>query len=60
MPELRNNASSHDSQPTHRASELVAQADLILARYPADVREQITDLVRVLAENPVEAGKAVR
>jgi hypothetical protein len=34
---------------------LAAQADLMLARYPADVREQITELLRVLAAKPGEA-----
>jgi hypothetical protein len=55
MPELRNNG---DDQPTSLAShrdDLAAQADLMLARYPTAVREQITDLLRVLAAKPGEA-----
>jgi hypothetical protein len=60
MPELRNKALSHDSEPNQRATELVAQADLMLARYPADVRAQITDLVRILAERPIEVERGVR
>ena len=57
MCELSRDASSHESQPTpaepcdrNRVAELAAQADLMLARYPADVREQIAELLRVLAE----------
>jgi hypothetical protein len=34
---------------------LAAKADLMLARYPADVREQITELLRVLVAKPGEA-----
>jgi hypothetical protein len=62
MPERRNNASSRGSQLTHRnrGVELAAQADLMLARYPADVREQITELLRVLAEKPTGAELGVR
>jgi hypothetical protein len=55
MPELRNNG---DDQPTSLAShrdDLAAQADLMLARYPTAVREQITDLLGVLAAKPGEA-----
>ncbi len=62
MSELPKNASSHDGRPTrlafndrNRGAELAAQADLMLARYPADVREQITELLRVLAAKPGEA-----
>ena len=39
----------------NRGAELAAQADLMLGRYPADVREQITELLRVLAAKPGEA-----
>jgi hypothetical protein len=67
MSELRNNASSHDGRPTglairdgNRGAELAAQADLMLAQYPAYIREQITDLLRVLAEKPREAESGVR
>ena len=66
MPELRDNASSHSSQPTglafhdrNRGAELAAQADLMLARYPDYIREQITDLLRVLA-TPGEAEGEIR
>ena len=55
MPELRNNG---DDQPKSLAShpdDLAAQADVALARYPPAIREQITDLLRVLAE---KSGKA--
>jgi hypothetical protein len=59
MPELRKSASS---QPTGRAvhvrdrgEELAAQADLMLARYPDYIREQVTGLLRVLAKKRGEA-----
>jgi hypothetical protein len=62
MSELRNNASSHKGQPTglafhdrNRGDELSAKANLMLARYPAAVRKQITDLLQVLAAKPGEA-----
>jgi hypothetical protein len=32
----------------------------MLARYPTYIREEITDLLRVLAEKPREAVKGVR
>ena len=64
MSELPKNASSHDGKPTglvfrdgNRRAELATQADRMLARYPADVREQITELLRVLAEKPGDAEK---
>ena len=67
MYELRNNASSRDGRPSglvsrdgNRGAELAAQAKVRLARYPADVREQITDLLRVLAEKPGTAETGVR
>ena len=67
MFEFPNGASSHDGRPTrlescdrNRAAELAAQADLMLARYPADVREQITELLQVLAKQPGEAENGVR
>jgi hypothetical protein len=67
MAELRNDTFSQDTQATglasqhgNRGAELAAQADLMLARYPAEVREQITDLLRVLATKPGEAEDAVR
>ena len=67
MFELPKYASSHDGRPTRLEScgrnlgdELAAQADLMLARYPADVRQQITELLQVLAEKPGEAENGVR
>src|SRR5271157_3766905 len=65
--ELPKYASSHDGRPTrlescgrNRGAELAAQADLMLARYPADVRQQITELLQVLAKQPGEAENGVR
>ena len=62
MSELPKNASSHDGKPTglvfrdgNRGAELAIRADRTLARYPADVREQITELLRVLAEKRGDA-----
>jgi hypothetical protein len=60
MSELSKNGSSHDRQLASRASrnrgaELAAQADRVLAHYRPDVREQITELVRVLTAKPGEA-----
>ena len=61
MSELPKNASSHDGKPTgvfrdgNCGAELAIRADQTLARYPADVREQITELLRVLAEKPGDA-----
>ena len=67
MSQLHNNASPHDGQLTglvfrdrSRGAELAAQADLMLARYPADIREQITELLRVLAAKPGEAENGTR
>jgi hypothetical protein len=67
MSERRNSASSLRDQPTDLAShmrdrgdELTAQADLMLARYPIDVREQIAELLRVLVAKPGEAENQVR
>jgi hypothetical protein len=67
MSERRNSASSQESQPTvlafhdgNQRVELFAQADLLLARYPAYVREQITELLMVLAAKPGQAEKGVR
>jgi hypothetical protein len=65
MSELPKNASSHDDgkatglvfRDGNRGAELATRADLMLARYPADVRAQITDLLRVLAEKPGDAEK---
>ena len=62
MSEFPKNPGPHDGRPArlaandrNRAAELAAQADLILARYPIDVREQVSELLRVLAAKPEEA-----
>ncbi len=62
MSELPKNASSHDGRSTrlashnrNRGAELAAQADLLLARYPADIRGQVTELLQVLAAKQGEA-----
>jgi hypothetical protein len=67
MSDRRKNTPSHDGRPTRLASgdrnretEFAAQADVMLARYPADVREQIADLLRVLAAKPGEAENGIR
>ena len=67
MTQRRKSKSPQDSQQIglafhdgNQRAELVAQADLMLARYPAYVREQITELLRVLAAKPGEAEKGVR
>jgi hypothetical protein len=59
MSEFRNHASSIPAVVRHgdRRAELSQQADLMLVRYPAYIREEITDLLRVLAEKPREAVK---
>jgi hypothetical protein len=59
MSELRNHASSIPAAVRHgnRRAELSEHADLMLARYPAYIREEITELLRVLAEKPREAVK---
>jgi hypothetical protein len=67
MTDLHKNAPSHEGPPTshsshdrNRKAEFAAQADLTLARYPAEVREQIIDLLQVLAERPGDADSGVR
>jgi hypothetical protein len=67
MSELRNGVLSQDTQATglasphgNRGPELAAQADLMLARYPVYIREQITELLRVLAAKPGGAENGVR
>jgi hypothetical protein len=67
MPELRNNASSLNGQSPvlavhvrDRGEELATQADVMLARYPVYIREQVTELLMVLAAKPGEAGSEVR
>jgi hypothetical protein len=59
MSALPKNASPNDSRATHFAAhdgnqrlELAAQADLLLADYPTDVREQIIELICLLASKP--------
>ena len=39
---------------------MAAKADLMLARYPDYIREQITELLRVLAAKPGEAENGVQ
>jgi hypothetical protein len=67
MPELRNDVLPHDTQATgvtfhgaNRGVELAAHADLILARYPVYIREQVTELLMVLAAKPGEAENGIR
>ena len=67
MSEVHKNASSRSGRPTgipvrdrNGGAELAAQAGVMLARYPANVREEVTDLLRVLAAKPGEAEKGVR
>jgi hypothetical protein len=64
MAERRNKAPSEVSERTvlafhdgNQRAELVAEADLMLARYPDHIREEISDLLRVLTEKPGEAEK---
>jgi hypothetical protein len=59
MPKLCSNAPSQNDQPIgltvhdrDRGDDLAAKVDLKLARYPAEVREQIADLLKVLATKP--------
>ena len=60
MSERRTNASSIAPAVDHgnRRAEMSEHANLMLARYPAYIKEEITDLLRVLAEKPREAVKA--
>ena len=62
MSELRNNASSIAPPLIMEivTAEISEHANLMLARYPAYIKEEITDLLRVLAEKPREAVKGVR
>jgi hypothetical protein len=59
MSERRTNASSIPAAVRHgdRRAEMSEHANLMLARYPAYIKEEITDLLRVLAEKPREAVK---
>ena len=59
MSERRTNASSIPAAVRHgdRRAELSEHADLMLARYPAYIREEMTDLLCVLTEKPREAVK---
>ena len=61
MSQLHKSAASQEARPerpapyeSNRGAELAAQADLRLAGYPADIREQVSDLLRVLAGRPGE------
>ena len=67
MSDLYKNTTSRESGPKslshrdrNRKAEVAAQANLMLARYPADVREQIIDLLQLLAERPGDAENGVR
>ena len=62
MVKLPENASSHDIAPAGPASrdrspgaDLAAEADLVLARYPAEVRGEFIDLLRILSARQGEA-----
>jgi hypothetical protein len=57
MSERRNNVIAPAFDHGNRGGELSAKADLLLAQYPAYIREQITDLLRVLNEKPRETVK---
>jgi hypothetical protein len=56
MSERRTNASPIAHHGNRRV-ESREHADPTLARYPAYIREEITDLLRVLAEKPKEVVK---
>jgi hypothetical protein len=67
MAELRNDKFSQDTQARglashhgNRGAGLAARADVMLARYPVYIREQVTELLRVLAAMPGEAENGVR
>jgi hypothetical protein len=62
MSELRNGGLSHDGRRTNvlsrvrnRAMKFATQADLVLARYPVAEREQIAELLHILAAKPGNA-----
>lgn len=66
MSELSENAASHNGPQTrlasgegNRVAEFAARADLMLARYPAEEREQIAELLRLLATKPGDVEKGV-
>jgi hypothetical protein len=67
MPELCSKALSQNGRSSglavhfrDRGEEFATQADLKLARYPADVRDQVTELLRVLSAKPGEVEKGGR
>ena len=67
MSEVHKNASARNGRPTGllvrdrgHGAELAAQAGVMLAHYPANVREEVTELLRVLAEKPGGAEKGGR
>jgi hypothetical protein len=67
MSELRNGALSQDTQATgltfhdgSRGPELAAQANLMMARYPDYIRQQVAELLMILAAKPVQAEIGVR
>jgi hypothetical protein len=64
MPKLRNDvlptqATGAAFHGANRGVELAAHADLMLARYPVYIREQVTELLMVLAAKPGQAEKGV-
>jgi hypothetical protein len=66
MSEIPKNA-SHGGRPTplasgneNRAAQFAAQADSMLAHYPTYERQQIIELLHILASKPGEAEDGVR
>jgi hypothetical protein len=64
MSELNNNAFGHDGRLTgiasrarNPATRFDRQADLMLTRYSVEEREQIAELLRILAAKPGDAEK---
>jgi hypothetical protein len=61
MTELPDNEPSHDGRPADRAAhdssrgaDLAAEADVRLAGYPAKVRGEFIDLLRILSKKQGE------
>jgi hypothetical protein len=66
MSEPHNNAILHDgwltritSRARYRATKFATPVDLMLSRYPADEREQIAELLRILAAKPGDGENRV-
>jgi hypothetical protein len=66
MSESHNNAFLQDgwltritSRARYRATKSAAPVDLMLARYPSDEREQIAELLRILAAKPGDGENRV-